>query len=110
MNILFIVLLLLPVGFGYRVYNDFSGKLRIEQFDTSQKKKVKGYSFTKLKKEFYNVRRNKCSFPFQVSCCSVKLSTNLKTQQSEYLIAKDKAKFLLPILLFSSSDDIDKLS
>ena len=93
---LFLVLAFLsPVGFGYSVYNDYSGRLKTEQPAAGRKKQRNICHFHQWKEILANKITNKTTFPLQLIFQEKIVNNNWNNQQSTYLLIKDKTIQLL---------------
>jgi hypothetical protein len=90
LKIILILTLLVPVGFGYSVYNDLSGKLKTEQPFSGRRISKTGCHFHYFQKNIFNTRNNKSSFSSQLVNCNRNETIFLKNQQLSFLSFKNK--------------------
>jgi hypothetical protein len=90
LKIILILTLLVPVGFGYSVYNDLSGKLKTEQPFPGRRISKTGCHFHYFQKIISNARNNKSSFSSQLVNCNRHETIFLKSQQLFFLSFKNK--------------------
>jgi hypothetical protein len=107
---IFLVLALLsPVGFGYSVYNDYSGRLKTEQLNPGNKKQGRVCHFHHWKEILTNKITNKTTFPFQLSFHERIVNNCRNNQQTTYLPVKDKTVRLILSTIISHTGIHDKM-
>jgi hypothetical protein len=109
-RLILILILILPAGVVSIAGNDYSGKLKIENFNSNKPKPFVGYHFLKWRRQLICKLKNKLSYNDKTLEFGRNMFHLFKTQQVGFLSIKKKLNDFLLFIFMSIDKDVEKLT